>query len=118
MSDFRFHAVPNDQTDLDFYVAVKVQRPMRITWQLNASISVYHSDYGDLKLLMNRFQREHDLWLLNPDYMGVRTLEPMQTVDLARTGLTNKKQIWTNYTLQVSNEAAHGVLADLNVAVL
>jgi hypothetical protein len=50
--------------------------------------------------------------------VGVRTLEPMQTIDLARTGLTEKKQIWTNFTLEVGNEAAHGVLADLNTAVL
>ncbi len=86
--------------------------------QLNASVSVYRSDYGPLKFVMNRFQRERDMWFLNPGYVGVRTLESMQTVDLARTGLTQKKQLWTNFTLEVSNEAAHGVLADLNTAVL
>ncbi len=86
--------------------------------QLNASISVYRSDYGPLKLVMNRFQRERDMWFLNPSYIGVRTLEPMQSVDLARTGLTEKKQLWTNFTLEVSNEAAHGVLADLLTAVI
>ena len=85
---------------------------------LNASISVYRSDYGPLKLVMNRFQRERDMWFLNPDYFGVRTLEPMQSIDLARTGLTEKKQLWTNWTLEVSNEKAHAVLADLNTAVL
>lgn len=85
--------------------------------QLNASISVYRSDYGPLKLVMNRFQRERDMWLINPAYFGVRTLEPLQSVDLARTGLTEKKQLWTNWTLQISNEAAHGVLADLLTAV-
>ncbi len=85
---------------------------------LNASISVYRSDYGPVKLIFNRFQRERDMWMLNPDYIGVRTLEPMQTMDLARTGLTEKKQMWTNFTLEVSNEAAHGVLADLNTAVI
>lgn len=86
--------------------------------QLNASVSVYRSDYGPLKIVMDRFQRERDMFLINPDYIAVRTLEPMQTQDLATTGLTKKKQIWTNWTLEVSNEKAHGVLADLNVAVL
>lgn len=86
--------------------------------ELNASISVYRSDYGALKLVMNRFQRERDMWFLNPDYIGVRTLEPLQSIDLARTGLTQKKQIWTNFTLEVSNEKAHAVLADLNTAVI
>ena len=86
--------------------------------ELNASISVYRSDYGSLKLVMNRFQRERDMWLLNPDYIAVRTLEPLQSIDLARTGLTEKKQIWTNFTLEVSNEKAHAVLADLNTVVI
>jgi hypothetical protein len=86
--------------------------------QLNASISVYRSDYGPLKIVMDRFQRERDMFLINPDYIAIRTLEPMQTQDLATTGLTKKKQIWTNWTLEVSNEKAHAVLADLNTAVI
>ena len=85
---------------------------------LNASISVYRSDFGPLKLVMNRFQRDRDMWLLNPDYLAIRTLEPLQYRDLAVTGLSNKGQMWTNATLAVLNEAAHGVLADLNTAVL
>lgn len=86
--------------------------------QLNASISVYRSDYGPLKIVMDRFQRERDMFLINPDYIGIRTLEPMQTQDLAVTGLTKKKQLWCNWTLECGNEKAHAVLADLNVAVL
>jgi hypothetical protein len=85
---------------------------------LNASISVYRSDYGPLKLVMNRFQRERDMWLLNPDYVEIRSLEAMQYQDLATTGLSQKGQMWTNLTLAVLNEAAHGVLADLNTAIL
>lgn len=85
---------------------------------LNASISVYRTDYGPIKLMMNRFQRERDLFLVNPDYVEVRTLEPMQCQDLAVTGLSQKAQMWTNLTLAVLNEAAHGVICDLNTAVL
>ena len=86
--------------------------------QLNASISVYRSDYGPLKLVMNRFMRERDMYLINPQYVGVRTLEPLQAQDLAITGLTKKKQLWVNTTLEMSNEAAHAVLADLNTTVI
>ena len=42
---------------------------------------------------MDRFQRDRDMWLLNPKYFAIRTLEPMQTQDLATTGLTKKKQM-------------------------
>lgn len=86
--------------------------------QLNASISVYRSDYGPVKLVMNRFQRERDMWCLNPDYIEVRSLEPMQYQDLATTGLSQKGQLWTNLTLAVLAEPAHGVVADLNTAVI
>lgn len=86
--------------------------------QLNASISVYRSDYGPLKLVMNRFQRERDMWFLNPEYLELRYLEPMQYQDLAVTGLSQKGQMWCNLTLAVLSEGAHGVLADLNTSVL
>jgi hypothetical protein len=85
---------------------------------LNASITVYRSDYGNLKLVPNRRSRERDMHFLNPDYLAIRTLEPIQRVELSRTGLSRKGQIWTNFTLEVSNEAAHGILADLNTAIL
>lgn len=85
---------------------------------LNATISVYRSDYGNLKIVMNRFQRERDMWFINPAYLAIRTLEPLQAQDLAVTGLTRKKQVWTNITLEVSNEKAHAVIADLNTVVI
>lgn len=86
--------------------------------QLNASISVYRSDYVPLKLVMNRFQRERDMWFLNPDLAEIRYLEPLQYQDLATTGLSQKGQMWSNWTLAVLNEAGHAVLADLNTAVI
>lgn len=85
---------------------------------LNASISVYRSDYGPLKFVMNRFQRERDMHFINPDYVEIRTLEPMQYQDLAVTGLSKRGQMWTNFTLAVLNEGAHAVLADLNTTVI
>lgn len=86
--------------------------------KLNASITVYRSDYGDIKLIPDRFMRERDMFFINPDYMEVRTLEPLQFVELGRTGLQRKAQMWTNWTVAVLNQAAHGVLADLNTAIL
>lgn len=86
--------------------------------QLNATITVYRSDYGNLKLVPNRRMRERDMFFINPNYVAVRTLEPFQRQELARTGLSRRGQIWMNATLEVSNEAAHGVLADLNTAIL
>ena len=39
---------------------------------------------------------------------------PFQTNDLARTGDSEKTQILAELTLEVKNEAAHGIIADLS----
>jgi hypothetical protein len=85
---------------------------------LVATILVYQSDFGPLKLVPNRFQRERDAHLLDPDFVEVRYLEQPQIQDLAVTGLAKRQQIWATYTLAVLNEAAHGIVADLNVAII
>lgn len=81
---------------------------------LTATISVYDSDFGPLKIVPNRFQRSRDLHILNPEYWAIAYLEGMQSQDLARTGRNRKKQIWATYTLESRNEAASAVVADLS----
>lgn len=82
------------------------------------SVKVYETDFGELKVVANRFQRDRTAHLLDPKYVAIGELEPVQSQELATTGLTRKKQIWGTYTLIMKNEAAHGVIADLNTAIL
>ena len=86
--------------------------------ELNATISVYRSDFGTHKIVSNRWQRPRDMFFINPEYIEVRDLEPISYQDLAKTGLSDRGELWTTTTLAVLNEAAHGVLADLNTAVI
>ena len=81
---------------------------------LTATVSVYDSDFGPLKLIPNRFQRARDVHVINPEYWAVAYLEPVQMQDLAITGLARRKQIWGTYTLEARNEAANAVISDLN----
>jgi Family of unknown function (DUF5309) len=85
---------------------------------LTATVTVYQSDFGDLKFVPNRFQRDRTMHFINPEYAAVSFLEKFREQDLAITGLAKRKQIWSSYTLEMRNEKAHGVLADLNTAVL
>lgn len=82
------------------------------------SVKVYDTDFGELKVVANRFQRDRTAHLLDPKYVAIGELEPVQGQELATTGLTRRKQIWGSYTLIMKNEAAHGVIADLNTAIL
>jgi hypothetical protein len=85
---------------------------------LVSTILVYQSDFGPLKMVPNRLQRERDAHLLDPDFVEVKYLENPQIQDLAVTGLAKRQQIWSTYTLAVLNEAAHGIVADLNTTII
>jgi hypothetical protein len=46
---------------------------------------------------------------------SIATLRPFESNLLAKTGDSEKHQMLVEYTLQISNEAAHGMIADLAV---
>lgn len=78
-----------------------------------ASADVYVSDFGVVRVIPNRFQRERDAWLLDFDYIEVLYLRPFFTEKLAKTGDAEKRAMWVEYTLKVKQEAALGLAADL-----
>ena len=79
---------------------------------------IYVSDFGNLSVIPNRFQRERDAWLIDPEYAELRMLRDFQTVDLAKTGDATKKLLLVEWGFQNTNEAAHGLIADLNTALI
>lgn len=78
-----------------------------------ASADVYVSDFGTLRAIPNRFQRERDGWILDWEMLSQRQLRPMKTIKLAKTGDATKSYIRVEYTLQVKQEAGLGIAADL-----
>lgn len=74
---------------------------------------VYVSDFGAVSVVPNRFQRERDAFVLDPEYASVAFLRPFQTVELAKTGDAEKRMILVEWGLKVHTEAAHGLAADL-----
>lgn len=79
---------------------------------LIASIDIYDSDFGELQIVPNRFQRALDVWVLQKDMWAVAYLRPFQLWDLAKTGDTERKQLLAEYCLESRNEAASGLVAD------
>jgi len=74
---------------------------------------VYVSDFGNVSVVPNRFQRERDAFVLDPEYAAVSFLRPFNTVELAKTGDAEKRMILVEWGLKVNTEAAHGLAADL-----
>ena len=82
-----------------------------------AAIDVYSSDFGDLRIVPNRVMATtdaKDVFILQRDMLAAAYLRDFQIQDLAKTGDSEKKQLLVEYTLEVRNEAAHGIILDIN----
>lgn len=77
---------------------------------------VYMSDFGTLTVVPNRFQRARDALVLDPEYASVCYLRPIQQVELAKTGDAEKGMMICEFGLKISQEAAHGIVADLTTS--
>jgi len=78
---------------------------------------VYMSDFGTLSVVPDRFMRTRDALLLDPEYAALAYLRPFATNDLAKTGDSENTQLLAEFTVEMRNEAAHGIVADLNPAL-
>ena len=78
---------------------------------------VYLSDFGSISVVPNRFQRARDAFILDPEYAAVAYLRPFATNELAKAGDSDKTQILAELTLEMRNEAAHGLVADLDMSL-
>lgn len=83
---------------------------------LNTAVHVYVSDFGNLEVIYNRFQRSRSALVLQKDMWAMATLRDFASYDLAKTGDTDRKQILVEYTLEAREEAANGIIADLTTA--
>lgn len=110
---------PYNKTVVSGFAGIAAQRyqaPSDAPTTIIGAADVYLSDFGTLSVVPNRFQRERDAFLLDPEYASVCYLRPIQAVDLAKTGDAEKKMVIAEYGLKVSNEAAHAGVFDLNVS--
>lgn len=78
---------------------------------------VYVSDFGIISIVPNRFQRELDLWLVDPEFYSFNFLRSFRSEKLAKTGDADKRQLLVEWSLVVRNELAFGLVTDLNSTV-
>ena len=78
---------------------------------------IYVSDFGNMAIVPNRFMRTRDALILDPEYAAIAYLRPFMTNELAKAGDSDKTQVLVECTLEVKNEAAHGIVADLNMSL-
>jgi hypothetical protein len=80
---------------------------------LIGAVDIYVSDFGQVSVIANRFQRERDAWVIDPEYAKMTVLRPYQQVELAKTGDAEKRMLLIEWGHKVLAENAHGLAADL-----
>lgn len=83
--------------------------------KVTAAIDIIASDYGDIKVVPNRFQRDRSAFLLQPDMWKVMHFRKTKFEPLGKTGHSHKGMVSVHYTLKACNEASSAVIADLTV---
>lgn len=96
--------------------AQRYQAPSDAPTTIIGAADVYLSDFGSVTCVPNRFQRDRDAFVLDPEYASVCYLRPIQQVELAKTGDAEKRMVIAEFGLKVMNEAAHGIIADLTTS--
>jgi hypothetical protein len=84
--------------------------------RIQGAAHLYASDFGELRVMPNRFQRERSAFVIDKDYWSVAYFRDFRTEEIAKTGDAIKRALLVEYTLVSKNEAASGVIADLTAA--
>ena len=98
----------------------RYEAPKSSATTIIGAADVYLSDFGTLSVVPDRFMTAdagggEQALVLDPTMASIATLRPFQSNLLAKAGDSEKHQMLVEYTLQVSNEKAHGIVADLSV---
>ena len=74
------------------------------------AVDVYVSPFGECSVVPNRFLQANSCLVLDTEYWSRAVLRPMQTINLARNGDSEKKQMLTEQTLVCENDKASGLI--------
>jgi hypothetical protein len=83
---------------------------------IEASVSIYSGDFGELRVVPSNRSREQAVHLLDPEFAAVAYLRDFETIDISTIGDAETKMIVVEYGLEMRNEAAHGIVADVKVS--
>lgn len=74
----------------------------------------YQSDFGIIAAIPHPYGLARDAVFVDPDMVKLATLRPWKTTPLAKSGDNEKFMLIGEFSLEVCNEKAHAVVADLS----
>lgn len=72
------------------------------------AVDIYVSPFGSVSIVPNRFLQANTALVLDTEFWSRAVLRPMQTIQLARTGDSDKRQMLTELTLVCKSDIASG----------
>ncbi len=94
-------------------IATQYQQTNGKRAKIVAAADIYISDFGESKIVPDRYTSARDNILVDSDMASVLWLSKIKREELAKVGDGRKFHLVGELTLKVSNQAAHGVVADL-----
>jgi hypothetical protein len=82
---------------------------------ITGAADMYVSDFGNHTVKLDRFMRDQAVLCIDPDYVGMATLRPMEKTELAKTGDSTKWLMTTEYALVVQNPDAHAKIQNVGI---
>jgi hypothetical protein len=113
---------PAHKQTVSAFAGIAAQRymaPANEPTTIVGSADLYMSDFGVISIVPSRFMNstnacDETAFIVDPDMAAIAYLRPFQTNELAKTGDNEMTQLLAELTLEVKNEAAHGIIADLS----
>lgn len=84
--------------------------------KLYATVDIYVSDFGETKLVADRFSRTRDVIIIDPEYWKLSVYDGLKQKELGKTGHAEKRMLSWYVTLEACNEKSSGLVADLTTS--
>lgn len=95
------------------YAGVSVNQGRTAQAVVVGGVDLYISDFGEHKVVLNRYMRTRTLFAIDPQYVSTAWLRPIKFEPLAKTGDAEKGQLICELTLVADNPDAHAKIQDL-----
>lgn len=80
--------------------------------KLYSSVDFYVSDFGTLQCVPDRFQATRDVFVLESAKWAIAYLRPFMTMELAKTGDAEQRELLVEWTVEARAPKANGVVYD------
>jgi hypothetical protein len=95
------------------FAGVSVNQGRNAQGVVVGGVDLYISDFGEHKVVLNRYMRASTLFCIDPEYVSTAWLRPIKYTALAKTGDAEKGQLLCEWTTVMENPDAHAKIQDL-----